>query len=108
MGSTVAPADAEHGDFAGRAAKDGFVMAVAVNQNVRTAETAGEQSAAPASASQSASSQTCWLRRSRAGIVGKEFQQLVFEDAGTTWLEKDEGQAGLDLRWPCGRERRAK
>ena len=31
-------------------------------------------------------------------IVGKEFEQLVLEDAGAAWLKKDERQPGIDLR----------
>ena len=46
----------------------------------------------------SASSQTCSLRRLARGIVGEKFEELVFEDAGAAWLEKDERQAGVDLR----------
>ena len=92
---------AEERDFAGRAAEDGFVMAVAVQQNVRALEAPrdeigreirrlggeeiGEKPDLPAQAL-------------RAGVVGKEFQQFVFEDAGAAWLEEDERQASLDLR----------
>jgi hypothetical protein len=34
----------------------------------------------------------------RAGIVGKKFQQLFFENASATWFKEDEGQAGFNLR----------
>ena len=49
-------------------------------------------------ASQSASSQTCSRKRRARGSLGKSSQQLVLEDAGTAWFEKDERQAGIDLR----------
>src|SRR6266567_8717198 len=33
-----------------------------------------------------------------ARVVGEELGELVAEDAGATWLEENEGQAGIDLR----------
>ena len=33
-----------------------------------------------------------------ARIVGHQLEQFVFEDAGTAWLEEDEGRAGINVR----------
>jgi hypothetical protein len=30
--------------------------------------------------------------------IGEEIESFVFEDAGTAWFEKDEGEAGFYLR----------
>jgi len=88
---------AEHGDLAGRAAEDSFVVAVAVNQDVCALKAAGgkfrraigepvsEQPDLPA-------------QEPGARVVGEELRQFIFEDAGTAWLEEDEGQTSLNLR----------
>ena len=64
---------AQESDFAGRAAEDGLVMTVAVNQDVRALKPAGSK-VRRTSASQSARSQTCSLRRLARRIVGEEFR----------------------------------
>jgi hypothetical protein len=88
---------AQKRDFAGRAAEDGLVMAVAVDKDVRALKAAGRQiRRAAARASRRAARPLA--QAFGAGIVGEKLEQLVFEDAGAAWLEKDEGQAGFDLR----------
>ena len=36
-----------------------------------------------------------------ACVVWEQLGEFVLEDAGAAWLEKDEGQAGVDLLEPC-------
>ena len=88
---------AQKRDLVSRAAKDSLVMAVPVDQNLRSCKAAGDQSGA--FGSQPVGKQPDLLAHlARPRIVGKQLQQLVFEDAGATRLEKDEGQSGVDLR----------
>ena len=88
---------AEKRDFTSRAAKNCFVMAVTVDQNFCACEaTRGKLRCAigePVGEQPDVLAQTFC-----SGIVGEEFQQLVFEDAGATWFKEDERHAGLDLR----------
>ena len=97
----VRSGSAEKRDLTRRAAKDGLVMAVTVDQDVCASEAA--RGKLRCAFGEPVGEQPDILAQAfRAGIVGEEFQQLVFEDAGTAWLEEDEGQAGLNLRRPCG------
>ena len=88
---------AEQRDFAGRAAEDGFVMAVAVDKDVRALEAAGGKFrraiGKPVSEQPDLAAQEF-----RARVIGEELWQFIFEDAGAAWLEEDEGQASFNLR----------
>ena len=72
-------------------------MAVAVNQNVRARKLAGGKlgrvGGEPVGEQPDLLAERC-----RARIVGEQLEQFILEDAGATWLKKDEGQAGIDLR----------
>ncbi len=84
-------------DFAGRAAEDGFVMAVAVNENLSARETAGgkfgRMIGEPVGEEKDLLAKTLGTR-----IVGEQFRQLIFKDAGATRFKKDERSTRLNLQ----------
>ncbi len=100
---------AKQRDFAGRAAEDGFVMAVAVNENLSVRERAGGKFrhaigelagiGEPVGIGKPVGEEKDLLAETLgAGIVGEQFRQLIFEDAGATGLKKDERNPRLNLR----------
>ena len=84
-------------DFAARAAEDRLVMAVAVDKNVRAVKTARDE-AGRAGGEKVGKKPDLLAHAFGAGIAGEKFEELVLEYAGATGLEKNKGQAGIDLR----------
>jgi len=84
-------------DFAARTAKDRLVMAVAVEENVRPVKASGGE-AGRARGEKVGKKPDLLAQTFSAGIAGEKFEDLVLENAGATGLEKNKGQAGIDLR----------
>jgi hypothetical protein len=89
-------------DFAARTAEDRLVMAVAVEENVRAPESvleaAGDEAVWRAGGEEVGKEPDLLAQTFGAGIAGEKLEELVLEDAGATGLEKNKGQAGIDLR----------
>ena len=88
---------AQQGNFAGRAAEDRLVMAVAVDKDVRALKAAGGK-IRRAVGEPVGEQPDLMAQEFGARIVRKKLGQFIFEDAGAARLEKDEGQASLNLR----------
>src|SRR5208337_469895 len=89
-------------DFAARSAKNRFVMAVAMEENVRASErvleASGDKAVWRARGEKVGKKPDLLAQMLGAGIAGEKFEELVFEDTGATGLEKNKRQAGIDLR----------
>ena len=95
----------EERDFAGGSAEDGFVMAVAVDEDVCAGE-AGGRKVRRVLREPVGEEPDLLAELLRVGIFGEDFEELIFEDAGAAWLKKDEGQTGADLRGHAGKDLR--
>ena len=95
----------EECDFAGGSAEDGFVVAVAVDEDVRASETGGRE-VRRVRGEPVGEEPDLLAELLRVGIFGEDFEELVFEDAGAAGLKKDEGQAGANLRRHAGKDLR--
>ena len=89
---------AQKRDSVSRAAEDRFAMAVAVDENLRSFEaTRGEDKIGSTSSEPAGKEPDLFTEPLGSRMAGEELEQFVFENAGAAWLEKDEGQTGVDL-----------
>ena len=72
-------------------------MAVSVNKDLGACEASGSEvgclGGEPVSKEPDGIAKACGAR-----VIGEELGELVAEDAGAAWLQKQEWQAGIDLR----------
>ena len=89
---------AQQSDFAAGSAEDRLVMAVAVDENLRTFQPVVGANVGGFGREKIGEEPGVFAQLLRTRIVGEKFGQLVLEDAGAAWLEKDEGHAGGNVR----------
>src|SRR5690348_17279335 len=87
----------QHGNLGCRSSQNGLLMAVAVYQDMRPFKSADKS--VGYLGGEPVRQQPCLaVKLPGSRIVGEKLQHLVLEDAGATWLQKDERAAGSNLR----------